>query len=293
MMTPRLERIVKCRTINEVNHVLIGITNLMTPSEAVLLLKEVTRHDWSSEASELRAAAVSNLAWAASDVVGNGKANTEPYVRRDLVNSLHVFSDGSGRSAKTMLIGYSGNAERLMMPTPILLQNLEAASVDFALLKDSNKVGYRTGVKGVGDSLDAVIDALPELLALGDYRRVATLGTSGGALPALLTGLRLRADAVMSVGSNSPDDLRWERPDGTGARELIVAYAGSQPRTSVVLVHGAQSPRDQAAAEAIAALVPATLVPVSDPAGPVGHGALYPLVRQRRLAAFLKEHLGL
>ena len=301
MIEAYLKRFVECRTINEVNHVHIAMTNLMTPREAVLLLKEITRHAGSflprnvdaDKAKVLRSTAVGNITRAARDVVGTGKATAEPYGRRALAKGLHVFSDGTGRAAKTLLIGFSGNAERLMMPTPIILQNIDAASVDVAVLRDLRKAGYRDGLEGIGDSLEALIDALPDLLAFSDYRRVATLGTSGGALPALLAGLRLRADAAMSVGGNGPDDPRWQRPDGIGARELIAAYAGSHSRTRVALVHGAQSPRDQAAAEAIAALVAATLVPVSDPAGPVGHGALYPLVGQRRLAAFLKEHLGL
>lgn len=301
MIERYLRRIAECRTLNELNAARIRMNNAMTPIEAYELYR-IVQAGWGvpeagigvDKAQQITGALRRDTTRIVGDIVAAGKPAPEPFGRRRLVKgSLSVYSDGTKRSGKTLLIGFTGNAARLMMPLPIFLQHLDAASVDLALLTDLARDGYRGGIEGIGSGIEGMIAELPRVLETQHYSRIAIIGTSGGGLPALLTGLKLKVPRVLSVGGNGPDDPRWEGVVAKSARELIAAAAKDALETRVTLAFGAQSPRDRAAAEAMASVVPATLVPVADPRAEVKHVALYPLVGQGRLAGFLGEHLGL
>ena len=173
----------------------------------------------------------------------------------------------------------------MMMPMPVFLQHFDSSRVDVAFVKDPKRKGFRKGIDGIAPNLDILIDELKNLLKTDEYQRVVTIGTSGGGLPAILTAVKLGLDTGMSVG---PDAPIWLTNGSKMAGELLLSYArqaSTEPR--LFLVYGNDNPKDKAKAEALAAVVSAQLIPVSDPSEPVGHNALYPLVEQGKLTEFL------
>lgn len=208
--------------------------------------------------------------------------------RRHLRHDVVVFSDGGPRERKTLLLCFSGNAHRMMLPMPVFLQNLRPPDVDVVWLRTQRGQGYRTGIRGISDSLATSIEGLRILLKPEVYRRLAVMGTSGGGLPAIMTGLQLGADAVLSVGGNNPHDERWSaHGDGTGVPERLRQL--SEPlarRPDICLVHGANHGNDAVSAAAVAAILPRTrTVSVRG----ADHNALVPLLQRRRLRALFES----
>ena len=208
--------------------------------------------------------------------------------RRQLRRDVVVFSDGGPRERKTLLLCFSGNAHRMMMPMPVFLQSLRPPDVDVVWLRTQRGQGYRTGIRGIAGSLASSIEGLRILLQPETYRKLAVMGTSGGGLPAIVTGLQLGADAVLSVGGNNPHDERWTAQDeGTGIAERL-RQLSERPvrRPDLYLVHGSNHDRDAESAAAVVAILPWTRT-VSVPGA--DHNALIPLLQRRRLHALFES----
>lgn len=301
MIDEYLQRIGHCRTLNELNAVHIGMCNIMTPTEALKLHGRIIDPSWTfpekvagaEKARAFGSALVQHMTMMVNDLVDAGKDRAEPFGRQRVANGVWRFSGGGERAGKVLVIGFTGNSDRLMMPSPTYLQHFDAAKVDVVFLVDRGKSGFRGGIPEVGQGLTGLVDALPELLSIAEYRKLAVTGTSSGGLPSVLGGLRLHANAVMAIGGNNPEDDRWEGLGGRSGSQLLAEWAAKSPETRVTLVVGAQSPRDHVSAEATRRLIQANLVSVSHPGQPVKHNAAYPLVTQRKFVAFALEHLGL
>jgi hypothetical protein len=308
-----------CNSINQLNEIHVSFEKRITPLELTTLRSELTalarRGRFTQKVNRLLKPAIKNV-WGneAIPLVGPsagpntlnsskawidklhrkftlaGKKPPEPFMRRRLLHGVWTFESGRDLRQKTLLICFSGNAQRLMLPTPVFLQHIDAQTTDVVYLRTEKHCGYRKGILGVAGELDASIAALECLLRVREYRRVATIGTSGGALPAILAGLQLSVDAVLSIGPNNPNDVRWtEFTKGGGAPDLFRRFADASKRVpNVHLVHGADSEKDAASVEAIASCIQVhgiTSVPNAR------HNALYPLVTRGQFRHLLMSTL--
>ncbi len=298
MVREYFSRIAQCKTVNQLNAVHIGLCNLMTPREALLVQRRLGDPAWEFPAGQVgkdtarafRTALQDHMARMVGDLSYCGKTVAEPFARERVAHGAWRFSDGGERRQKSLLIAFTGNADRLMMPSPTYLQHFDAARVDIVFLVDRNKRRYVDGIAEIGASLEAVVDALPDLLGTTGYRRLAVTGTSSGALPAVLAGLRLRAASVLAFGGDNPEAQPWS---AEGAVQRLAAASAASPDTQVRLAFGAQKATDREAAEATARAIEAELVPVTHPTDPVNHNAAYPLVTQGLFRQFVADHLGL
>ena len=261
-----------CKTVNQLNRTHIALERLMTPLELMGLRSELRRRGWVAQrvnrlrkkarrllnarlttvqddkftvqddkfvASALPFTGIdklnSSMAWI--DELNRtfalaGKDSPEPFVRRRLRQAVWIFKSDCDRRQKTLLISFSGNAQRLMMPLPVFLQHIDGRATDVAYLRTEKHAGYRKGILGVANDFHASIASLEGLLNVRAYRRVATIGTSAGALPAILAGLQLAVDAVLSVGPNSPNEDRWTGfAKGNGATDLFRRFASASIKT--------------------------------------------------------------
>ncbi len=220
-----------------------------------------------------------------------GKSEPEPFGRHEMFNTLTLFTDGRNPGPKTLIVCFTGNGSRPMMPVSAFMQALDARSVDLAILRDIPFRSFRQGMSGIGDSFAAILEALPKLLKFENYAQVAVIGISAGGMPALLFGLVHAVKAALVVGI-VPNDPMWHSAERPGLELVKSAYRPANV-PKVTLAYGAQSPADIVQSAAVADIVPATLVQVSDPAAAVGHNALFPLLEQGRLRAFLAGALEL
>jgi len=313
-----------CKTVNQLNRAHIALDRLMTPLELMGLRAELRRRGWVAQrvsqvrnlpkkAHRLLIASLTTVqddkfVASAPPLTGidklslskawidelhrkfalAGKDSPEPFVRRRLRQAVWIFKSDCDRRQKMLLICFSGNGQRPMMPMPVFLQHIDGRATDVAYLRTEQRAGYRKGIRGVANDLHASIAALEGLLDVREYRRVATIGMSGGALPAILAGLQLGVDAILSVGPNSPNDDRWTGfVKGKGATDLFRRFASGSTKTpEVYLVHGAKSARDAAAATVIASCIQVRDIKSVPNAR---HGALYPLVKRGQFGDLLRS----
>lgn len=306
-----------CRTQNQLNRVHIALEARMTPAEVMALwtgLMTKPKLAWFARAERrllwrmtkmplLRRSALStelllqkklrahSKRWISTlreRIELAGKPSPEPFVRKRVRHSVTRF-DGSGdRRDKTLLVCFTGDAYRMMMPMPVFLQQIDSERVDVAYLRTVRARGYRSGIRGVGDDLESSVAALERLLDFSSYKRVAMMGSSGGGLPALFAAFQIGVDAVLAAGANNPDDPRWAgMSGGGGATALFRRFSGRGMRVPKVhLVYGALNKRDEQAAKAIASCIDVasiTGVPDSD------HGCLFPLVERRQFEGLLES----
>lgn len=302
-----------CHTINQQNKIRITLENRMTPLELDMLRTELPPAPtalkllFGKSVKELRRkfpgmlktwhqgfeVTLSAHKWV--EQLGpiyslSGKPSPEPFVRRKLRSPLTFFEAEGDKANKILAICFGGNAQRMMMPMPVFLQHLNADCVDVAFLTDPRRQSFRHGVDGIAPNMELLINELKTLLGIEKYQGVVAIGTSSGGTPAILTAVKLGLDAGLSVGGNGPDDPGWLMDDGIETGYLLSQYSKQtsvEPR--LFLVFGSDIPKDRLAAEAIASIVPSTLIPISDPSGPVGHNALYSLLTQGKLTEFLNN----
>ncbi len=293
----------QCQTLNQLNAVHIALEVSMTPLEMLRLWSEVQDGQpyWTVGPVANTALPREKFKEAAQNWLNKlkgfhemiGKPEPEPFERRELMKSVHLFSDGKPPDGKTLLLCLNGAGHMPMMPTGTFLQAIDARKVVVATLRDYRKTGYRAGIEGIGDTLQEVWAALPRLFHFEAYRRVTTIGISGGGLPAVMTAVALGLDAVVSAGGNSPIDPRWGLSDGSTGADFIKALKGPKLPEKIVAIHGSHAEPDKKAADDLAAILPAETIPIYMPGYEWGHNALYPMLVQGTLPGFLEEHLGL
>lgn len=290
----------QCKSSNWFDHKHYALEGSLTPSDVLCLHSVLKSHDFWAEAERLTVQIplpelmIASRRWIEKLKTFhdfNGKPAPEPFGRHELFNTLTLFTDGRNPGAKTLVVCFTGNGSRPMMPVSAFMQALDARRADLAILRDIPFRSFRQGMSGIGDSFAAILEHLPKLMKFESYARVVVIGISAGGMPALLFGLVHAVKAAMLVGI-VPNDPMWHSAERPGLELVKSAYRPANV-PKVTLVYGAQSPADIVQSAAIAGILPATLVPVSDPAAAVGHNALFPLLEQGRLGALLHDSLGL
>jgi hypothetical protein len=188
------------------------------------------------------------------------------------------------------VLGFTGSSARLLMPTSVFLQHLDARRTDLVLIRYPAGQGFSRGIPGLAEGFGGSVERLRTLVRVDEYAACATLGTSGGGLAALMTAMQLGAAAALSVGGRGPDEPRWHEALGTSAGAALQEHAGRLAGTPrVFLAFGRDHAADKAAAEAMARVVPARLVEIVDPRGKVGHNALLPPLLRGELRTLLES----
>lgn len=218
-----------------------------------------------------------------------GNSAPAPFERKRLKQAVWIYGNNSDRARKTLVVCFTGNFQRMMMPTPVFLQSIDANHADVVLLRTEKNKGYRAGIQGLTSDLQSSLAALKTLLKFDEYSRVVTVGASGGGMPALLSALHWNADACLCVGPNNPEDDRWRSfTDGEGPRGLFKHFGMGTKPPPVHVLYGEGSKKDAESARVIeSTLSSVKLVPVPGS----GHVALFPLLERGELGGVLQKTL--
>lgn len=127
-------------------------------------------------------------------------------------------------SAESFLIDFQGEGEVLIVSfgfydytsTPSFdfykqvkkLEVLSGRKVNKLLLRDVKNQWYLKGIPGLGDNIDSTIKAIRKIIAEMKPSKVITVGQSMGGYGAILYGLLLGADEVISYGPLSCFDSK-------------------------------------------------------------------------------------
>ena len=212
-------------------------------------------------------------------------ANPLAWERRRI--SAHAFLYSSPRhdpATTTLVVGFGSRAMRLTTPTHRLLCALDPGRHALLLLRDPFRNHFEDGIPELGESIEAVSDWLRAAPLLRDHREIVALGTSAGAVPALIASLRNAWPRALLCGADDP--ARHPRL----ARALDEALDGkSDAGSDVVIAYSAPVARDRRGAEALKARMPkARLQPDERFAH---HALLHHLQLRGELPGFLDRHL--
>ena len=111
-----------------------------------------------------------------------------------------MYGDPSVPAAqKSLIVGFGGNRQRLLMATYRVLADLDPAQTDLLLLMDPSKRCFIAGAPGMGAGFAAMARTVTQICTDRGYRRLVGLGTSAGTFAALHAGLVEGFDAVAVV----------------------------------------------------------------------------------------------
>lgn len=223
----------------------------------------------------------------------SGKTHAEPFRRSCVDAHMRFFSQSnSDHRNKTLIVAVTGAAQRMMMPLPLFLQHLDAANCDILLPKYPKGPGFRHGLPGFDQSFEGMLERLGSL-PFSKYHKVVSIGTSGGALPALLLALRYQFHAGMCVGMTGPSDPRWMSAiDGGPSRLVGDLLRVTDQIPKVFLVTGESAVEDVEAASKWSQVLPdSKVLTISNPSHPVWHNALIPLIHNGSFQSFLHHSL--
>lgn len=314
----------RCATLNRRNRLRIVLETLMTPEEAFRV-----RDEWTPRPIPRAVAALKWLrrrlpeggarqvkrverrvrrwlqpgpkpdpeskAWAKS--VGAtmslpGKDRPERFRRQRLSRAAALYAGPGEAAGKVLTIVFTGLAQRVMMPSALFLQHLDAAATDVLILRDPTRGQYEYGVPGFAASLAETIDRVATLRDRLGYRRCVVIGSSAGGFPAIVAGMALGAEAIVSAGGNNHVATRHGKYNGVPVADWLTARRLGTGRVArIIFVHGADAPTDAESAGINQALLGGEIVAVGNPARKVGHNVLFELAETRRLGPLLAQWL--
>ena len=211
------------------------------------------------------------------------------YRRRALVRNIDIYSDASIPSeSKSLILGFSGAAGQLMIPTPVFLQYVSSERYDVVMLRDRTKQAYAIGIPPYAHNLWDLTQKLTAEIGAATYRHVYPYGTSMGGFPALRCGLLLKTETAVSGGGQFP----WYPPHL--ARKIDVPAfdplcdCNAKSKTKLICYYSTGHAADVQSVELLQRILPIERVPIEAP----GHAFLAQLWSEGRLRAFYDRIFG-
>ena len=219
----------------------------------------------------------------------------EPRFRDDLDSDLQVVERPG---AKTVIFAFCGRKQHIGMPLWLFQRWLSRLRTSVVYLRDFTDSHFVGGVGSLGSQERTVI-ALDQLAGKLGAERILCLGNSSGGYGAMLYGLQLGAEKVVSFsGAASLDpgfNLHLNRAEAAltvkqafpdAKLDLREAYLTALRPPRTVVVYGAQAWDDRIHGEHLAGAPGIELLPIEDYAG---HGTVAELVHRGRFAPLLDD----
>lgn len=143
--------------------------------------------------------------WLARNTAGSKSEDEEAALgyKRILTQRSVIYYSRRECRGDFLVVGWTGNASRLMMPVAQFLRALAATNGDLLLIRYRRDTGWWTG-RAEDSRVDAPASRLIRHVAASQgYDRLSILGTSRGTGPALLSSLHTDCHKVAVVGFNS------------------------------------------------------------------------------------------
>jgi hypothetical protein len=202
------------------------------------------------------------------------------WTRTFITTGMAHYQLSPSKQSDLLLVGFSGRAGRLMMPTPDFLQSIQALSADLLILWARSGANYGQGIPGLGEDLRGSLEMLADHVESRGYSSVGVIGTSGGGVPAAIFALKYLPAPFILVGSSDPRKT-------TSARvwaEAVSQVSRNPSPPHGMLVVGEQAPKgDFDAADYLQSSLD---IPVKT--SPGNHSPLHLMAEEGRLGSFLR-----
>ena len=265
-----LQRASRCKTQNQFNQLHIWLEGILTPRELARLSKLAKRSNC-PEPSRLWLKKIRKL------VPKESSRPPQGYQRLEFTQHVTLYQNPKRDSRdKGLLVAFTGNARRLMMPIPVFLQFVDAQFWDVLLLKKCARNSYLLGIEGISTDFRGLIDYIETTTSAMQHRSVITLGASGGGFSAIWAAVLMRATRGICVCGSPPSSL-----------PSLIKRAPNGP--DLCFVYGEDCVLDHHAALTLVDLFGGRLRPIAEIDE---HGALAELLKRGQFANFIAEMLA-
>lgn len=217
---------------------------------------------------------------------------TQPFRRQALTADIS-FHEGSAPAGqqRSLVVAFTGVAQRMMMPLPPFLQALPADRCDVVVLRDPDRCAFLAGVPGYAADMAALAARLAADLPMARYAERCCIGVSSGGAAALAFAPWFGARLALSLGGMHPRGMALRGATAEIDRFALdrLRVASAPPATRLVCVHGDDFLRDAVRSRLLAMTVPGSEVLVLR--GVALHGAIAGLFQRNALARFMQEIL--
>lgn len=303
----------RCKTRNQLRRVQIGFENRLTPEETQLLLANnpfrlsiagklgaraasVSRRVQirrgqipTTEALQKWMIAADTARWLNKCAKLNNAVAVGPvksFIRRKLAPTIRLYSGKGQVREKTLIIGFAGNSNRLMLPISIFLQALPHNAFDLLLIWDPTRNGFSRGIPAMGSDIESLCSSISALAQPSSYPESSSIGTSSGGIAAIMAAQILGLGSALAVGCQGTNSLNWRHinlrerlQEGLANRSLM--------RPQIHIVHGADSVDDSNAADSIENTLPLKRTRVASRDSLVLHNPLIHLLEEGNLTPLL------
>ena len=144
--------------------------------------------------------------------------------RESIENSKSgVLSDIKGR--KNLLVTFGGIQQGIGVPVFEFFNSVKDLSCDKIFIRDFNQTWYQQGIDEQLNTTDTIAEYLKEKIQENAYKNICFLGNSMGGYAAILFGLKLNVDYVISFAPQTFYDkksrlLNWDRRWMTQMRNI-------------------------------------------------------------------------
>ena len=266
-----LELAARCPTQNKLNRLHIGLENVCTPRELAEIDK-LARSRREFEATRL---------WLKKYQMWTPELFDRPqdYGRRTISRHVILYQSPEREACnKDLLVAFAGNARRLMMPVSVFLQFLDCRLWDVAVFKKCTRNSYLLGLEGISADFPGLVDFIETTLAPTKYRRVITLGTSGGGFAAILAARLMGAERGISIGGSLPKV----------AQSSTIGKQRASDRPDLCFVYASESAVDHQSALALLRFFGGRLCPVPG----TSHNPIGSMMKNGQFGDFIEEMLA-
>jgi hypothetical protein len=212
----------------------------------------------------------------------------QPFRRRALAENATLYEGPAAPGAvRSLVIGFTGIAQRMNVPAAAFLQALPAEACDVVILRDPARAAFLSGVPGYAADLPALLERLARDVPPGRHAGgMRCIGTSAGGAAALFAARLAGARRGVSVDGAHPGGLELRFAGAVDRMAFDAALAGRPPGDAVLVVaHGIGDRRDAMRGRLLAFGLPGARVVRVTVEGP--HGLFGTLLSRRLLAPFL------
>lgn len=288
MLDAYVNEILRCRTVNEINKLHIRMEVSLTAADICSIIDGArSRRAPLPPASQHWVDRMDTL------LRGGGRP-VQGYVRKAWSRGVNWYAapgDAAARARRRLVIAFTADTHRLLMPISLFLQHCPADRLEFLLLMDLHRAFFLKGVDSLGTDLPSTIAAIAARFPREKVRQAVCIGTSAGGLAAVWTAVELGAARAVSVGGVTPrlvrEAERMEGVDVSGFEDTVRRNAARLPE--VLLVSGEGYEPDQAKARAMQDILPATHVIVPES---TQHNALFDAWNTGRLQGLMDRFFG-
>jgi hypothetical protein len=203
---------------------------------------------------------------------------------------------------ENVLLCFCAGQATLGLPVNFVHQWLGRLPTSLVYIKDFRELSGGCGFPTLGPDRASAVVAFRRIAGDIGAKRIYTFGVSLGGYPALYYGLKLGAEAVLSLGGATdltPDfvetlgrfqkeylNLREVAPDYT--KNLRECYVSAQNKPRLLIAYSTRNPRDRQQAEQMEGLQNVELFAVDH----AHHNVIDPLIREGKLKPLLDRLLS-